>query len=235
MGDGASSSSTKSPSVLSSSSPSGVSSEIGSLTSLKTLLELVERYLHLLGNLFRARLAAEALDQQARHAQQLIDRLDHVDRDTNRSALVGNRTRHRLPNPPRRVSRELEAALVIELHDRPHQADVAFLDKVKKTQATTAVALGKAHHQPQVAFGQLLLGAPALGLARRDRFERARKFVGRNLDPALNLLDRLLRRFDSRGDIEQVLAAAVDLQRRRSSASAASRRSCDLLRPVASS
>ena len=74
------------------------------------------------------------------------------------------------------------------------------------------VTLGKAHHQPQVGFGQFLLGAPALGLARRDRFERARKFVGRNLDPALDLLDRLLRRFDSRGDIEQVLAAAVDLQ-----------------------
>jgi hypothetical protein len=49
-------------------------------------------------------------------------------------------------------------------------------------------------------------------LARRDHFERACKFVGRNLDPALDLLDRLLRFFDSRGDIEQVLAAAIDLQ-----------------------
>ncbi len=64
----------------------------------------------------------------------------------------------------------------------------------------------------QVSFGELFLSAPALGLARRDRFERARKFVGRNLDPALDLLGRLLRRFDSRGDIDQILAPAVDLQ-----------------------
>src|SRR5208282_2734393 len=90
--------------------------------------------------------------------------------------------------------RELEAALVLELHDRPHQAKIAFLDKVEEPQPAVPVALGKAHHQPQVGFGQLLLGAPALGLARRDRFQRAHKFVSPNLDPALDLLDRLLLR-----------------------------------------
>src|SRR5271166_2510607 len=95
------------------------------LDELERLLDLVQRHLDLFGDLFRARLAAQTLHQQARHAQQLVDHLDHVDRDTNRPALVGNRTRHRLPNPPRRVSRELEAALVLELHDRSHQANIA--------------------------------------------------------------------------------------------------------------
>ena len=171
-GDGVSWSSTKSPSELCSSSPSGVSSEIGSLTILSALLDLVERHLHLLGDLFRPRLAAQALHQQARHPLQLVDRLHHMDRDANRPALVGNRTRQRLPNPPRRVSRELEAALVFELVYRPHQANIAFLDKVEESQPVVRVTLGKAHHQPQVGFRQFLLGAPALGLARRDRFER---------------------------------------------------------------
>src|SRR6266852_2196603 len=182
------------------------------LDELERLLDLVQRHHHLLGDLFRARLAAQALHQQARHAQQHVDHLGHVDRDTNRPALVGNRTRHRLPNPPRRVSRELEAAPVLELVDCAHQADVAFLDKVEEPKSAVRVTLGEAHHQSQVGFGQLFLSAPALGLARCDRFERERKFLGRNLDPALDLLDRLLRPFDSCGDIEQVLAAAVDLQ-----------------------
>lgn len=72
--------------------------------------------------------------------------------------------------------------------------------------------LGKAHHQPQVGVRQFPLGAPAVGLAHRDRFERACKFAGRNLGPALHRLDRFLRRFDSPGDIKQILPAAVDLQ-----------------------
>jgi hypothetical protein len=77
------------------------------------LVDLVERHLHLLGDLFGARFAAEPLDQQARHAQQLVGRLDHVHRDTDGAALIGDGARHRLPNPPRRVGRKLEAAPVL--------------------------------------------------------------------------------------------------------------------------
>jgi hypothetical protein len=36
------------------------------------------RYLHLLGDLFRATLAAHALDQQARHVQRMCCNLDRV-------------------------------------------------------------------------------------------------------------------------------------------------------------
>src|SRR6516164_8297536 len=74
------------------------------LDDLERVLDLVQWHLHLLGELFWARLAAQASHQQARHAQQLVDTFDHVDRDTNRTALVSNRTRHRLSDPPRRVS-----------------------------------------------------------------------------------------------------------------------------------
>src|SRR5205807_5012462 len=101
-------------------------------------------------DLFWARLAAQAAHQEVPQAQQLVDRLDHVDRKTDRTALVGNRTRHRLPNPPRRVSRELEAAPVVELVDRAHQADVAFLNKVKEPKSAVRVSRCKSQEQYQV-------------------------------------------------------------------------------------
>jgi hypothetical protein len=96
-------------------------------------------------------------------------------------------------------------------------------------------ALGKAHHQPQVGLRQFLLGAPAPGLAQRDRFERARKFAGRNLGPALDRLNRLLRRFDRVAISSRFSPLPLIFSKWPSSAAAASCRSCHLLRPVASS
>jgi hypothetical protein len=115
---------------------------------------LVERHLHVLGELFRTRLAAQTLQQQARHTQQLVDRLDHVYRETDRTALVGNRTRHRLPNPPRRVSRELEAAPVFKFigtleevgklfavtHERIRQIEAKALRKLRETERSRDLA-----------------------------------------------------------------------------------------------
>src|SRR5829696_8663195 len=94
------------------------------LRDLEDLADLVERQLHALGDLFRRRLAAELLDQVARRADELVDRLDHVDRNADRAGLVGDGAGDRLADPPRRVRRELVAALVLELIDGLHEADV---------------------------------------------------------------------------------------------------------------
>ena len=53
--------------------------------------------------------------------------------------------------------RELEAAAVLVLVDRPHQAGVAFLDQVEEAQAAVAVLLGDRDHEPQVAAGKFAL------------------------------------------------------------------------------
>jgi hypothetical protein len=45
--------------------------------------------------------------------------------------------------PPRRVGREAEAALGLELADRVHQAEVAFLDQVGHRQAAAEVVLSR--------------------------------------------------------------------------------------------
>jgi hypothetical protein len=111
------------------------------LRDLEHLANLRDRNVHALGDLFRGRFAAELLHQRARGANQLVDRLDHVDRDADRARLIGNRARDGLADPPRRVGRELVAAAVLELVDRLHQTDVAFLDQIEELQAAVRVLL----------------------------------------------------------------------------------------------
>jgi hypothetical protein len=106
------------------------------------------------GRLFERRLAAELLQQLPRDVPHAAHGLDHVHRNADRAALVGHGAGDRLANPPRGVGAELEAAAVLELVDRPHQAGVAFLDQVEEAQAAVAVLLGDRDDQPQVAFGK---------------------------------------------------------------------------------
>ena len=85
-------------------------------------------------------------------------------------------TGDRLADPPRRVRRELEALGVVELVDRPHQAEVALLDEIEEQHAATAVALGDRHDEAQVGLDQLAL-RPLAGL---DRPHQRRRLVGRH-------------------------------------------------------
>src|SRR6185312_4571835 len=112
------------------------------LCDLQHLADLGHRDVHPFGDLLGSRLATELLDQRARRANQLVDRLDHVDRDADRARLVGDGAGDRLADPPRRVGRELVAAAVLELVDRLHQADVALLNQVEELQAAIGVLLG---------------------------------------------------------------------------------------------
>ena len=111
--------------------------------------------------------------------------LDHVHRDADRAGLVGDRAGDRLADPPRGVRRELEALGVVELVDRPHQAEVALLDQVEQLHAAARVALGDAHDEAQVGLGQLALGPlaragrRASGGASRRRVEAAARRCAR--------------------------------------------------------
>ena len=59
-----------------------------------------------------------------------------------------------LADPPGRVGRELEALGVVELLDRPDQAEVALLDQVEQRQAGGRVGLGDRDDEAQVALDQ---------------------------------------------------------------------------------
>jgi hypothetical protein len=66
---------------------------------------------------------------------------------------------HRLADPPRGVRGELEAAAVVELLDRPDQAQDSLLDQVEERQPEAAVALGVGDHEPQVRLDHAVLRA----------------------------------------------------------------------------
>src|SRR5918993_897401 len=159
------------------------------LRDLEDLADLRDRDVHAPRDLFRGRLAAQLLHQRARGADQLVDRLDHVDRDADGARLVRDRARDGLADPPRRVGRELVAAAVLELVDRLHQADVAFLDQVQELQPAVGVLLGDRYDEAEVGLDQLFLRLLGLRLAAHDHFERVAQVVDALLEVFGALLD----------------------------------------------
>src|SRR5207237_1088034 len=82
-----------------------------------------------------------------RDADELVDRLHHVDRDADRPRLVRDGAGDRLTDPPRRVRRELVSLAVVELLDRTDEADVPFLDQVEEAHAAADVLLRDRHDE----------------------------------------------------------------------------------------
>src|ERR1700704_613942 len=77
--------------------------------------DLRYRQLQFLGQLFAGGLAAGLLHQPSRGPDQLIDGLDHVDRDTDRASLIGDGACNRLSHPPCGVRGELVPTAILEL------------------------------------------------------------------------------------------------------------------------
>ena len=94
----------------------------------------------------------------------LVELLDHVHRDADRARLVGDRSRHRLPDPPGRVGGELVALAVVELLDCADEAERALLDEVEEREAAAEVALGDRDDEAQVGLDHRLLGAHVAAL-----------------------------------------------------------------------
>ena len=94
-----------------------------------------------------------------------------MNRDANRFALLGNRPRDRLANPPACIGAEFEAAVIIELVHCPHQANVALLDEVKERQTSIDVFLGDANHQAQIRLHHSPLGLLETFLNRVQFFD----------------------------------------------------------------
>ncbi len=100
-------------------------------------------------------------------------------RNADRAGLIRDGSRDRLPDPPRRVGRELESALIVELVDGLHQADVAFLNQIQELQPAIGVALRDRDHQPKVRLDQLLLRDFSFLLAALHHLKRAPQLARR--------------------------------------------------------
>src|SRR5262245_18922921 len=112
------------------------------LSDLEDLPNFLYRNIHADRDFFRGRLSAELLNETARSPDQLVNRFDHVNRDTDRSGLVSDCSGNGLTDPPGGVSRELVAPAILEFVNRLHEANVALLDQVKKLKTTVSVFLG---------------------------------------------------------------------------------------------
>src|SRR5712692_2055158 len=134
------------------------------LRDLEDLAHLFERHAELLGKFLRRRFAADLAEHLPAGAHDLVDGVDHVHGDADGARLIGERAADRLPDPPGGVGRKLVAAPILELVDRLHQADVAFLDQVEKLQAAVGVFLGDRDEEAQVRLHHLLLGLARLAL-----------------------------------------------------------------------
>ena len=152
-----------------------------------------ERQVGALGQLPVRRLAPQISRQGLRRAVQLVQRLDHVDRDPDRSGLVGDGPGDRLADPPRGVRGELEAPTIVELIDRPHQPDVPLLDEVQERQPAVRVLLDHRYDQPKIGFGQLFPRLVSLHRGSHDRFLDPTELTGGFTHLPLALLERAAR------------------------------------------
>ena len=100
----------------------------------------------------------------ARGADQLVDCLNHVHWNTDRTRLIGNGTGDGLTDPPGGVCGELVTPAVFELVHRLHQSDIAFLNQIQKLQAPVGIFLGYRDYKAQVGFDHFLLGLTRFAL-----------------------------------------------------------------------
>ncbi len=99
----------------------------------------------------RARSGMRVHLEVAQRAQHDVQLLHHVRGQPDRARLAHDRALDRLPDPPRRVGGEAEAALGVELLERVDQPEVALLDQVGQREPAVRVVLGDADDEPQVA------------------------------------------------------------------------------------
>src|SRR6266516_2444632 len=118
---------------------------------------LARRYLELDGDLVGPGLASEPLDELALDVHDLVQLLDHVHRDPDRPRLVRDRPGDGLAYPPSRVGRELVALAVVELLDRPDQAERALLNQIEEAEAAAEIRLRDRDDEAKVRLDHLRL------------------------------------------------------------------------------
>src|SRR5216683_2720434 len=146
------------------------------LRDLQNLAHFGHRNVHALGDFLAGRRAIQFLHELAAGAHQLVDRFDHVHRNTNRARLIGDRARDGLPDPPRCIRRKLVPAAPLELVHRLHQTDVAFLNQVEKLQSAVGIFLGDRNDQSKIGLDQFFFGLLGFRFAAVNERQRALQF-----------------------------------------------------------
>src|SRR5579883_1638207 len=113
---------------------------------------------HLLRDLLGRGFAPQVLQETAADADQPVDSLNHMHRNTNSARLISDSARDGLANPPGRIGAELVPFGVVELFDSADQTDIPLLDQVQQVHAASNVLLSHADHEAEVGLRQTALG-----------------------------------------------------------------------------
>jgi hypothetical protein len=127
-----------------------------------------------------------------------------------------NRARDRLPDPPNRVGRELEAFAVVELLNRANQTERALLDQVEERKAAPWIRLRDRDDKAQVRLDHLRLRRPVAAL---DPLRQRDLLLGRQQrhppDRAQVEPQRVERRLDAEVELRRLLLLGLRLFVRR--------------------
>ncbi|EBA12932.1 hypothetical protein RCCS2_03584 [Roseobacter sp. CCS2] len=179
---------------------------------LHDLANLFQRHLQLFCQFLWCRLATNFMQHLAPGADQFVDRLDHMHRNTDRARLIRNRAGDRLTDPPCRIGGEFVTAAIFKLINRLHQADVTFLNKIKELQATVRVFLGNGNHQTQIRLDHFFLGLTCFFFALLDLLHDAAEFGDIDANVLTNLSHIAAQFFDLAGRLlDHHLPAATGL------------------------
>jgi hypothetical protein len=102
------------------------------------------------------------LGQLVLNAQEFVDLVAHMDRDTDGASLVSNSACHGLADPPGGIGAEFMTAAIVEFLGGPDETDIAFLDQVKEGYAASHIFFGDADHQARVGFNEVFTRRPTV-------------------------------------------------------------------------
>ena len=95
-------------------------------------------------------------------------------RDADRAGLVGDGPGDGLADPPRGVGGELIPPRIVELLDRPNEANVPLLGEIEERHSVRGIPLGDRDHEAQVCLDQPLLGEVVIALYPPQELDRLR-------------------------------------------------------------
>ena len=130
-------------------------------------------------NAFHGRLTPIGRFKMAHGAQNDIDFLDDMHRQTDCPGLVHDAALDTLANPPGGVGRETKTTLGIEFLQRMNQAEIALFDQIEQRNAAIQVVLGNIDHQAEIVL---------------DHFLARRKITGPHAPRRLHLICRCQQR-----------------------------------------
>jgi hypothetical protein len=110
-------------------------------------------------------------------ANELVDCLDHVDGNADRARLIGDAPGDRLTDPPRCVRAKFVPATIFEFIHRLHQADIAFLNKIKELQAAVRIFFSNRDNETEIGFNHFLLRKPGFAFALLHHVNDAAEFA----------------------------------------------------------